>query len=637
MCGINGIIAFNKASLYRDKVLQMNKALAHRGPDGKGLWNDNNIVLGHRRLAIIDLSPEGNQPMLSSDGNLVLVFNGEIFNYRELRRELDDYPFRTGTDSEVIIAAYIKWGIHCPEHFKGMFAFAIWDCSKKELFLGRDRLGVKPLYICQKTGLFIFSSEIRAILATGIIPAKLSYKSVIDYLRYQTVHAPDTILEEIYMLMPGEWMRVETTMGNSETQNKEPVISTGRYWILGNKPEKISPEGKRKKEVHKDIYNLLSKSVEQRMVSDVPFGAFLSGGIDSSAMVGLMSQVSAQPVNTFSVIFDEKGYSESPYSQMIAKKFSTRHQEIHLKPFDFINMISPALDALDHPSGDGPNTWVVSKVTKQAGISMAISGLGGDELFAGYNIFKRLYFLQKFNSFNYLPSISKSWILKFLNSRQPSVQIEKSKELLQLSQWDIVNTYPIMRRLFSDASIKQIVNHHNFPADHIKEIISLMIYEGTINKNGKISDISKAEFSTYMLNTLLRDTDQMSMAHALEVRVPFLDNELVDYVLKVDNCMIYPHSPKQLLVESLNGLLPSQIVNRKKMGFSFPWDHWMRVELKSFCERHLHNLNKYPIFNITQTDQLWQRFLNKDPLITWSRIWPIVVLAHWLEKNGIEG
>ncbi len=184
------------------------------------------------------------------------------------------------------------------------------------------------------------------------------------------------------------------------------------------------------------------------MVADVPFGAFLSGGIDSSAMVGLMSQVSTQPINTFSVVFDEKGYSESPYSQMIAKKFSTRHQEIHLKPDDFVNMIAPALESLDHPSGDGPNTWVVSKITKQAGISMAISGLGGDELFAGYNIFKRLYFLQKLNLFNHLPGLSKYLALKFLDYRNPTVQIEKSRELLQLSRWNLINTYPVMRTFF---------------------------------------------------------------------------------------------------------------------------------------------------------------------------------------------
>ena len=635
MCGINGIIAINKAHRYREQVQLMNVALSHRGPDGKGLWNDNDIVLGHRRLAIIDLSHEGNQPMLSSDGNLVLVFNGEIYNYRELRQELNDYPYRTRTDSEVILAAYIKWGYHCAGHFNGMFAFAIWDCSKKELLLVRDRLGVKPLYFCQKPGLFIFSSEIRAILATGIASSKMSHTSVIDFLRYQTVHAPSTILEDVYMLMPGEWMRVET-ISSTGSQTDQPVVSFGQYWNLNNKPVKLSPEGKSKKEVHKDIYQLLGKSVEQRMVADVPFGAFLSGGIDSSAMVGLMSQVSTQPINTFSVVFDEKDYSESPYSQMIAKKFSTRHQEIHLKPDDFVNMIAPALESLDHPSGDGPNTWVVSKITKQAGISMAISGLGGDELFAGYNIFKRLYFLQKLNLFNHLPGLSKYLALKFLDYRNPTVQIEKSRELLQLSRWNLINTYPVIRRLFSDASIKQIIYCDNLPADRVMEIISTMISDSTINRYGDISQISKAELSTYMLNTLLRDTDQMSMSHALEVRVPFLDHELVEYVLNVDNSLKYPHTPKQLLVESLNGLIPEKVVNRKKMGFSFPWDHWMRVELKSFCEHHLHYLEKYPFFNGPQIEQLWHRYLNNDPLITWSRIWPVVVLSHWMEKNNIN-
>ena len=208
------------------------------------------------------------------------------------------------------------------------------------------------------------------------------------------------------MLMPGQWMLVET---NKHTDNPvhELKISSGFYWSLNNKPSSLSPEGKSRKAVQKDIYTLLSHAVEERMVADVPFGAFLSGGIDSSTMVGLMSQVSTQPINTFCVVFDEKGYSEAPYSKMIAKKFSTRHQEIHLKPEDFITIISRALDALDHPSGDGPNTWVVSRVTKRAGVSMAVSGLGGDELFAGYNIFKRIDLLHKFNIINHLPPFTK--------------------------------------------------------------------------------------------------------------------------------------------------------------------------------------------------------------------------------------
>jgi asparagine synthase (glutamine-hydrolysing) len=267
---------------------------------------------------------------------------------------------------------------------------------------------------------------------------------------------------------------------------------------------------------------------------------------------------------------------------------------------------------------------------------MAISGLGGDELFAGYNIFKRLYFLDKFSWLNNMPSYYKKWLEKIIQSRGVSVKTEKAKELLHLSHWDLAHTYPVMRRLYSDDSISRITTLPVLPADRAVEIINKIILGSSGNNSGSLSIISKAELSTYLLNTLLRDTDQMSMSHALEVRVPFLDHELVEYVLNVNNCIKYPHSPKQLLVESLHGLLPNKIVHRKKMGFSFPWDQWMRKELKSFCEFNLHSPSLYPIFNIEQVDSLWQSFLKGDPTVTWSRIWPIVVLSHWMEKNNVK-
>ena len=225
--------------------------------------------------------------MLSADGNLILVFNGEIFNYRELKRELSDYKYKTLTDSEVILAAWIRWGVDCPSHFKGMFAFAVWDCTKKELFIARDRFGVKPLYFSHRDDLFIFSSELRAILATELASRKVSHASIVDFLRFQTVNGPHTIMEDIHMLMPGEYMLVKTNINHDGSQKNNLVVSTNRYWSVNNKPTRLSPEGKCRKEVHGDIFQLLSQAVEQRMVADVPFGAFLSGGIDSSTMVGL--------------------------------------------------------------------------------------------------------------------------------------------------------------------------------------------------------------------------------------------------------------------------------------------------------------------------------------------------------------
>jgi asparagine synthase (glutamine-hydrolysing) len=628
MCGINGIVSFHQASQYRDNVLLMNKALAHRGPDSEGIWNDENIVLGHRRLAIIDLSDAGWQPMFSSDERYVLVFNGEIYNYRELRQILSEYPYKTNTDSEVILAAFQRWGVDCMNHFNGMFAFAIWDRQFGELLLVRDRLGIKPLYFYLGQDYLLFSSEIRALLSTGLIPRKLSQVALVDYLRYQTVHAPDTIIEGISMLMPGCYISLQ----HDGKKSDKITVKTNTYWQISSPGRPLSPEGKSKKHIRKDIFNLLSQSVERRLVSDVPFGAFLSGGIDSSAIVGLMSQVMTRPVNTFSVTFDDKLYSEEVFSRQIAKRFNTSHQEIYLKASDMLAMLPEAISSMDHPTGDGLNTWVISKVTKNAGVDMALSGLGGDELFAGYDLFRRLWYLNKFRMLGNLPPSVRKIPSRLLSLLSPSVAISKAQELLILGNWHLKLTYPLMRSILSEKKITHILKEPYGYENKVASIINKIQTRGI----PFLSQVSIAEFEVYMTNILLRDTDQMSMKHALEVRVPFLDYALVEYVLQVKDNIKFPHSPKQLLVESLNGLLPKEISQRKKMGFVFPWDTWMRNDLKIYCESNLFSLAHFQMFDMNGIDALWSRFLSGDHLITWSRIWPLVVLGKWLNENKIE-
>ena len=628
MCGINGIVSFQRGSQYRENVTHMNQALAHRGPDDEGVWYDEHIVLGHRRLAIIDLSQAGRQPMVSANERYALVYNGEIYNFRELRQLLSEYPYNTHTDSEVILAAYQRWGVDCVNHFKGMFSFAIWDRQIEQLLLVRDRLGVKPLYYYQGKDYFLFSSELRALLSTNLIPRKLSKASVVDYLRYQTVQAPSTIIEGVSMLMPGCYISIKHAETRSETLN----VSYHSYWKPGSARGSSSPEGKSKKSICEDIFTLLSQSVERRLVSDVSFGAFLSGGIDSSAIVGLMSQVMTQPVNTFSVTFEDKIYSEEVYSREIAKRFRTHHQEIYLNASDLLVMLPEALASMDHPSGDGLNTWVISKVTKKAGIDMALSGLGGDELFAGYDLFKRLYFLNKFRMLGDVPRSVRNIPVRLLGMITPSVATFKIQDLLQLENWHLENTYPIMRRLFSETKITELLKETSENENKIGSIIKELSVRGI----PFLSQVSIAELGSYMQNILLRDTDQMSMSHALEVRVPFLDYELVEYVLQVNDEVKFPHSPKQLLVESLNGLLPKEIYHRKKMGFVFPWDTWMRNDLKNYCELNLLSLSQFQIFDMNGIRRLWFDFLKGDQLVTWSRIWPLVTLANWLKENKIE-
>jgi len=643
MCGICGIISFDHSRRYESNVRTMNDSMAHRGPDAEGIWSNDHIVLGHRRLSIIDLSAAGTQPMLSNDKRYVLVFNGEIYNFQEIKKELNDYSFQTRTDSEVILAAFIKWGKDCVNHFNGMFAFAIWDNLKKELLLVRDRLGIKPLYYFADDEKLIFSSEIRTILASKLISRSIDRASLVDYVRYQTVHAPDTIIEGVKMVMPGQYVQVQSAKYKvqSATDNTTPIlvssqhiISSYFYWELGKSYScPLSPASKTKKEIQGDVLELLTQSIERRITADVPFGAFLSGGIDSSVVVGLMASVLNQPVNTFSVIFEEKKYSESTYSQFIANRFRTRHTEIQLTPDDFLTLLPDALSSMDHPSGDGPNTWVVSKVTKEAGITMALSGLGGDELFAGYDFFKRLNYLHKFRGIAQLPVNFRSFSSRLLDLTKASTSTVKIKELLNLPSWNLTDTYPVTRQLLPDRKIEKLLSQVDLPSNRVEEIVRDI---SSKKDSYFLSHISCAEISTYMQNVLLRDTDQMSMAHALEVRVPFLDYPLVEYVLQVSDDIKYPHTPKQLLVESMQYLLPKNFSQRPKMGFTLPWDYWMHNQLKSFCENQIQSLSRHEYFNSYGLMQIWNRFQNNDPLITWSRIWTLVALSNWLDNNNIN-
>jgi asparagine synthase (glutamine-hydrolysing) len=629
MCGINGIYGLKNIQAAKEKVQLMNNCMKHRGPDDEGTFAEENIALGHRRLSIIDLSAAGHQPMASFDNRYQIVYNGELYNYKELKFELQRviagsgqqaYFFQTNTDTEVIIAAYARWGAECLKHFNGMFAFAIWDSHSKELFVARDRLGIKPLYYFYTNGIFAFSSEIRSLLSNNIIPRKIDQDGLCDYLCYQTVHAPNTIVKGVKMLMPGHYV----TINSADVRIKE-------YWSLTGNISDAS-NGKSYEEVCKDVNRLLTAAVERRLIADVPFGAFLSGGIDSSAIVGLMSRVSAEKVKTFSVTFDESEFSEAKYAQMIAKKFNTDHHEIRLSPEDFLKELPNALKAMDHPSGDGPNTYVVSKATKNAGITMALSGLGGDELFAGYDVFKRSLELNRKNWLNLVPRFVRSMGGSLLTKAKPGIASEKIAQLIRQDRINFNSFYPLSRQVLMDEQILKLINKEVLPVNRVREIIGAS--EAEIQS--VMSKTSVAEISTYMQNVLLRDTDQMSMAHALEVRVPFIDYTLVEYVLGVPDKYKSTESPKKLLVDSLGDLLPGEIVNRPKMGFTFPWKHWMKNELKTFCEQRMLALSKRKIFHGREVMKLWNDFLSDDPGITWSRIWFLVVLENWLAENEIE-
>lgn len=625
MCGITGIHGKADAAAWA-AARRMTAALAHRGPDAEGHWtNDNNIVLGHRRLSILDTSETANQPMTSHCGRYVLAFNGEVYNYLELREELHDYPFKTTGDTEVVLAALREWGTDALRRFNGMFALALWDTHEEKLLLARDRMGIKPLYIHSGDDGLMWASEVRALLASEKVARKLDRVGLIDFLRYQTVHGPRTLIEGVEMLPAGHLLwaddnEVRTECWWDAATAAKGHIDNGEPWTYGPSASTA-------------VRDLLMDSVSLRMRSDVPFGAFLSGGIDSSAVVALMSEVGDRRVATFNVAFHEDQFDESQYARLIAQRYDTDHHEIRLSADDFLAAVPDALAATDHPSGDGPNTYVVSQATKKAGLTVALSGLGGDELFAGYPVFRRTVDL-----------LGKQWAMAWPKGlrraagaaykvAKPGIASDKLATLLAGQSLDPASTYPVSRRVLLEADVKRLTKGTS-TTDSVAQWCKAQLDASPGLDLPVLSRISLAEMHTYMQHVLLRDTDQMSMAHALEVRVPFLDHRLVETALAISDPIKFPHTPKALLTQALGKRLPREIIDRPKMGFTLPWDIWMRGALEDTCKQGLDTLSQRGILEGKALDNLWRGF--EQGHITWSRVWTLVSLGQWIERHDLH-
>ncbi len=435
---------------------RMTDEMAHRGPDAEGFFMDHEMAFGHRRLSIIDLSDEANQPFQDASGRYTIIFNGEIYNYAEIKPLLGDYPFRTQSDTEVILAGYIKWGADCLSYLRGMFTIAIWDSKERNLFIARDRLGVKPLYYYRNEDQFVFASEIRAILAVIKPDRRIDRTAIAEYFRYQSVGFPFSPVEGIKQIEAGTWTRLS---------GKEEIVYR-KYWDPVAKHFDFSFT--EQKQVQHKVKELMLQSVRRRLVSDVPVAAFLSGGIDSSAVVGLMVEAGPASPNTFTISFDESEFDESKYADIIARKFNTRHTQIRLKPEVMLDELKHALDAMDSPSGDGINTYVVSKAIHEHGMRVALSGVGGDELFAGYPIFS-----------NYIRLQQKRWIwdMPYKLRNLAGILIgsgergKRMRQMIGLNSPDIINSYPVFRQILSPDNLKKLTRLNGFD----KEILAFQL------------------------------------------------------------------------------------------------------------------------------------------------------------------
>lgn len=625
MCGINGVFGLKSESEGREIVDLMNRTLAHRGPDANDVFTSKQVALGHQRLSVIDPSPASNQPMTDSSGRYTLVFNGAIYNYQELRKSLSSYDFKSNGDTEVLLAGLIRWGTQFLQMCNGMFAFAFWDNDKEELLLARDRMGIKPMYYARTNETLVFSSEVRPILKSGIVDRKLNTDVIGDYLRYQTVHGSSTMVQGVHRLPQGSLMRIT---------NDEVKIEN--YWNAAAQLERgISKLNYEDTKIL--VREKFEKAVDLRLIADVPTGVFLSGGIDSSALVGVAAEKSQNPLKTFTITFDNQEFSEAAYAKQVADRFQTNHTEILLSPRELIDNLPDALGAMDHPSGDGINSYVVSKAARNAGITVALSGLGGDELFAGYPIFKQFASLSDKYWLMTFPKFLRRAAGSFLQMAKPGVSSEKISQVMVQDYLDLEYVYQFSREM---APVDEISKLSKYGMNGVNSVFNIVRDGVGFGKPGydlpKLSKVSYAELYTYLEAVLLRDSDQMSMAHALELRVPFLDHELVQTVLSVPDKHKYPHTQKKLFVDAMSDYLIPEVVNRPKMGFTFPWKEWMKTDLKDFCHTQIQDLGKHDAFNAKMLNRRWDQFISGKSNVTWSRIWYLCVLQAWISNNDIK-
>lgn len=622
MCGICGVFEFSRSEADVEAVTKMNDSMVHRGPDSDGYVRHGPVAIGVRRLAIIDLE-HGDQPLYNEDRTCGVILNGAIYNFREVRAELvrQGHSFTSDGDTEVIVHAYEEWGEDCVKRLRGMFTFAVCDWRDERntgptLFVARDRLGVKPLYVAHDNNRFLFASEVRTILAAIPRPHKLSLDGLQTYLGFGSVQEPLTLVDGITSLPPAHWITVDRA-----------GVRTQQYW---NFPD---PDSGREPISQDELRNKLLESVQIRLVSDVPLGLFLSGGIDSGALAGMMAAVSPETPRAVTVGFREQKFDESALARVTAAQTGIKHDLLLITENDVLQDLSSALRGMDQPTIDGINTWYVSRETKRSSLTVALSGVGGDELFAGYDIFPTALRLKKWqSSLERIPSFLRQGLGRAIGLRSGD-------------RWDKVSSWVRGEAPFGDpyfltrnwlsreAQVALMPRSWRMETEigpwsaRVKEDMRLA------SRFDQIGRISLLDMRHYMLSRLLRDTDSMSMSHSLEVRTPFLDHELVEMVLPQSGKMKYTGvSPKPMLVGALNGLIPERVTKAAKRGFNFPWELWLRNQLKKPVHDALVNDSAlHEHLDPVALRQVWTTF--EAGRTSWSRPWGLFVLNQWLEDH----
>ncbi len=640
MCGIAGTISKRDCSAH---VQQMVGSLHHRGPDDNGFerisCGETEVILGSTRLAILDLSAAGHMPMRDDASGNWIVYNGEIYNFKEIRAELvaRGETFHSGTDTEVVLKAYRTWGDGCLMRFHGMFAFAIWDARERQLLLYRDGRGKKPLYFTQKIpgGGLCFASEVRTLLASGLVEPRLNHVALESFLYNGFIVGPHTIIQDVWSVMPG-------TVVVFDAAGRK--VATRRWWKL---PGQIL-RNRRNELVVEELRTMLDLAVAQRMVSDVPVGAFLSGGLDSSTIVALMARHKSD-VRTFSITFDEADFDESAYSRWVAERFGTRHTEVRLTSRDFAKQFQDAVNSLDQPSFDGVNSYIVSRAARESGLTVALSGLGGDELFGGYPFFTPACRIARVAALTNMVPECVGETLGKLMARRGGMDIAGPTKLLEILAHDIgglghrvLAAYQATQLLFPTWSQDQLLRrsravHHTWmglPGDFIDFILD--------ESSGPVPDrVCAALMRLFLGERCLRDTDCTSMAVSLEVRAPLTDRRLIEAVWQVPAHIRCHGSPnKPFMWELVKPFLGGDYPVRGKQGFTFPFKKWLSED-GAAKEIVWNTLSDRPAadrlgFNPQFLKTVANNFHVNPATTPWSRVWSLYVIMNWCTRHRVE-
>jgi asparagine synthase (glutamine-hydrolysing) len=629
MCGIAGYVDDGAVPQVREAaVTRMCETMLHRGPDDAGLATHGAATLGMRRLAIFDPA-HGHQPMATADGRFHLVFNGALYNFRALRDELAGrgHSFRTECDTEVLLNAFAEWGPPCVDRLRGMFAFAVWDARDASLFLARDPFGIKPLFYRLENGRLLFASEIKALLAAGAFDGHIDPSAVADYLGWFAVPAPRTIYRDVRSLQPGECGLFRA--GKFETKSGGPFRSLGQP----------APACRSQEDFEHELRARLDDTIRAHVVADVPLGAFLSGGVDSAAVVGLMTRATGTRLKTFTVGFEDAAWDESLAAEKVARHFGTEHHTRLLTGAEVAADLPRLLASYDQPTGDGVNTYYACQTARAGGLTVVLSGLGGDELVGGYPSFRDIPRLKRWLPFwHKAPPPIRRFVLQNLRSRD--ARHRKLADFLEHAR-SLHELCSMHRRVFAESDWRQLLApdactaagelHRHHP--------TLPTLSAELEGAGTFETISAWELRTYMADVLLRDSDVMSMRHSLELRVPFIDRPLVEWLwcqparFKSDT-----RQPKGALIRALRDVFPAGFGQGEKQGFSLPFPTWMRRELRPFLDATFDrtSISASGLFATEPVQRLWKDYLARNDSRQWSRVWALAVLVDFANRRSVS-